>query len=118
MRRCPIIHTTRKERTPWSRSPRAGRALSVTRETWSGTLSARVAISIVIGAQQDVLAKHRKEYSLDYWLRVNCTERRDTMQATGELVDRLVGTELLYRDKVIDPQTGQLVNGLRLSSAG
>ena len=73
--------------------------------------------SIVIGAQQDVLAKHRKKYSLDYWLRVNCTDRSNTMQATGELVDRLVGTGLLYRDKVIDPHTGRRVNGLRLSSA-
>ena len=73
--------------------------------------------SIVIGAQTDVLANHRKKYSLDYWLRVNCTERKDTMQATGELVDRLVGTELLYRDNVIDPHTGNRVNGLRLTSA-
>ena len=73
--------------------------------------------SIVIGAQQDVLAKHRKKHSLDYWLRVSCTERKDTMQATVELVDRLVGTGLLYRDKVIDPHTGRHVNGLRLSSA-
>ncbi len=73
--------------------------------------------SIVIGAQKDVLAKHKKSYSLDYWLRVNCTERSDTMQATSQLVDRIVGTKLLYRVKVRDPHTGMAVNGLRLSSA-
>ena len=28
---------------------------------------------IVIGAQQVKLAKHSKTYSLDHWLRVNCT---------------------------------------------
>lgn len=38
------------------------------------------------------------------------------MQATRELVDRLVGTGLLYRDKVTDPQTGQPVNCLRINS--
>ena len=72
---------------------------------------------IVIGAQKDVLAKHRKKHSLDYWLRVNCTERSDTMQATTEMVDRLVETGLLCRDdKVLDPCTEQCVKGLRLSS--
>ena len=72
---------------------------------------------IVIGAQRDVLARHSKAYSLDYWLRVNCTARSDTMQATTELVDRLVATGLLYRDPVTDPHTGRSVNGLRLSSS-
>ena len=72
---------------------------------------------IVIGAQQDVLANHRKTYSLDYWLRVNCTTRIDTMQATRELVDGLVATELLHRDSVTDPNTGRRVNCLRLNSA-
>ena len=71
---------------------------------------------IVIGAQGCTLAKHSKAHSLDYWLRVNCTARSDTMQATRELVDRLVGTGLLYRDKVTDPQTGQPVNCLRINS--
>lgn len=73
--------------------------------------------SIVIGAQKDVLDRHKKRYSLDYWLRDNCTERKDTMQATHELVDRIVGTKLLYRAKVIDPHTGKSVNGLLLRSA-
>ena len=72
---------------------------------------------IVIGAQQFALAKHSKPHSLDYWLRVNCTARSDTMQATRALVDRLVGTGLLFRDKMIDPNTGRRVNCLRLSSA-
>ncbi len=71
---------------------------------------------IVIGAQKDILAKHKKRYSLDYWLRVNCTERSDTMQATTEMVDLLVGTGLFCRDdEVLDPCTGRLVKGLRLS---
>ena len=71
---------------------------------------------IVIGAQKFALAKHSKAHSLDYWLRVNCTARSDTMQATRELVNRLVATGLLFKDKVTDPNTGRHVNCLRLSS--
>ena len=54
---------------------------------------------IVIGAQKDALARHKKRHSLDYWLRANCTERSDTMQATTEMVDRLVGTGLFHEAK-------------------
>ena len=72
---------------------------------------------VVIAAQRDVLARHSKAHSLDYWLRVNCTARSNTMQATHALIDQLVSTGLLYRDKVTDPHTGRSVGGLRLSWA-
>lgn len=70
---------------------------------------------IIIGKQTDVLAKHRKKYSLDYWLRQRCPNR-DTMQAVGSVIDALVATGLFVADDhLLCPDSRGYCKGLRLS---
>ena len=69
---------------------------------------------IIIGAQKDVLAKHHKPNSLDYWLRKR-SRRPDTMQAVDSVIDALVATGLFTKeDSLLCPDSGRKCKGLRL----
>src|ERR1019366_992142 len=72
---------------------------------------------IIIGAQKDVLAKHHKPNSLDYWLR-KCSRRPDTMQAVDSVIDALVATGLFTKeDNLPCPDSGRKCKGLRIVRA-
>ena len=78
----------------WIRLPHGGPGAGF----WSGDLVAHIKASgrdyIVEGAQHDVLARHRKPHSLDYWLRTHATTRSDTNQMVREVARDLVATGL------------------------
>ena len=69
---------------------------------------------IIIGAQKDTFANHRKRHSLDYWLRRR-SRRPDTMQAVDSVIDALVATKLFTKaDNLVCPDSGRECKGLRL----
>jgi type II secretory pathway component PulJ len=70
---------------------------------------------IIQGQQRCTLAEHTKLNSLDYWLRQNCTERKDTRQAVNQVLDTLVATgHFEVARGLLCPDSGRRCKGLRL----
>ena len=59
---------------------------------------------IPIGARQTVLSDHDCSSGLDYWIRVNCSDRPDTKQIVKPVIEALVDTGKF--------RTEQIPNGL------
>ena len=69
---------------------------------------------IVGGASKVTLANHRKQHSLDYWLRQRSCYQ-DTMQAVPSVIDALVATGLFVaEDGLLCPDSRRRCKGLRL----
>lgn len=70
---------------------------------------------IIQGGVNDSFLNHPKPKSLDYWLRGNFTDRKDTRQAVAEVMDALVATgKFEIGDRLECPDSGRLCKGLRL----
>ncbi len=69
---------------------------------------------IIQGQINCTLAKHPKPQSLDVWLRKNFTSRKDTKQATNEIVDQLCATGLFTVERLRCPDSGNLCKAIRL----
>jgi hypothetical protein len=68
---------------------------------------------IIIGKSKCTFAEHKKPHSLDYWLRHNYTNRRDTMQAVDEVVKKLVDSGIFEeKDGLECPDSGRPCKGL------
>jgi len=69
---------------------------------------------IIIGKQKDVLARHRKKTSLDYWLRRR-SRHPDTLQAVDSVIDALIATKLfVVENDLFCPESHRFCKGLRL----
>ena len=71
---------------------------------------------IIQGHRKCVLADHCKPNSLDYWLRDRYTERRDTMQAVGSVIEQLVSTGMFYPVRFTCPDSGRRCKGIAVRS--
>jgi hypothetical protein len=69
---------------------------------------------IIQGQTHRTFAAHRKPKSLDYWLRANCTNKRDVNQAVTEVIDQLVSTGLFEEGSFPCPDSGRFCKGIRL----
>jgi hypothetical protein len=67
---------------------------------------------IIQGQVNCSFADHKKPSSLDYWIRENWTERKDTKQAVNTVIEELVATGFLtLHDALPCPDTGKLCKG-------
>jgi hypothetical protein len=74
---------------------------------------------IIIGGANCTFAKHRKQQSLDYWLRSHYTDRKDMRQTTDELIEQVVATGLFQvRTGLICQDSGRRCRGLALTTGG
>ena len=72
---------------------------------------------IIQGQQNCSLEDHTKPRSLDYWLRVNYADNKDTKQAVNSVINTLVNTGRFEVVKKLQcPDTGNLCRGIRLTS--
>lgn len=70
---------------------------------------------IIQGQQNCSLEDHTKPRSLDYWLRANYADNKDTKQAVNTVIDALVLTNKFEVIKMLQcPDTGNLCKGVRL----
>ena len=67
---------------------------------------------IVQGHQAVTYDNLTKKQGLDAWLRRNCTNNRDTMQAVSSVITQLVATGLFTRGHFRCPESGRYVNGI------
>jgi len=73
---------------------------------------------IIIGGVNDVFSEHKKPQSLDYWLRNNYTERKNTRQAVREVIGRLVASGFFeMRSGLVCPDTGRHCKGLVMTES-
>jgi hypothetical protein len=70
---------------------------------------------IIQGQQNCTLENHTKPCSLDVWLRRGYTSRKDTKQATNEVIRALVATGKVELGHFSCPDSGRQCKGLRLS---
>ena len=73
---------------------------------------------IIQGHQRVIFDELNKRHGLDAWLRVNYTDRRDTMQAVGEVITQLEATGLFRRGQFLCPESGRRVNGIEIVALG
>jgi len=70
---------------------------------------------IIQGGQNRTLKKHSKPHSLDFWLRVGFTQRKDTRQAVRQVIEALVATGKFEVDhSLCCPDSERLCKGIRL----
>jgi hypothetical protein len=70
---------------------------------------------IIIGSANCTFAEHTKFQSLDYWIRKNHTNRKDTRQAVKEVIKNLVASgRFEEREGLICPDSGRHCKGLAL----
>jgi len=70
---------------------------------------------IIIGGVNCTFAEHTKFQSLDYWIRKNYTNRKDTRQAVKEVIKNLVASgRFEERVDLICPDSGRHCKGLAL----
>ena len=72
---------------------------------------------IIQGQNICTLDDHPKPNSLDVWLRLNFTNRRDTKQADNEVVRQLVSTGLFETGKFLCPDSERMCKGIGFSTA-
>jgi hypothetical protein len=71
---------------------------------------------IIQGQVHCVIADHPKPHSLDYWLRNNYAQNSDTAQASNEVIEALIATELFERGDFNCPDSGHECQGVKLLS--
>jgi hypothetical protein len=70
---------------------------------------------IIIGGANCTFAEHTKFQSLDYWIRKNYTNRKDTRQAVKEVINKLVASNRFEeREGLICPDSRRHCKGLTL----
>ena len=69
---------------------------------------------IIQGQVNCVLANHPKPNSLDVWIRTNHTRRKDTKQATNDLLRQIIDTGLFKLGKYTCPDSGRKCKGIQL----
>ncbi len=70
---------------------------------------------IILGQVSSTLADHPQPSSLDYWLRQNYAKNKDVMQATDEVIARLLASGVFVKaEDLVCPDTGRRSVGLRL----
>jgi len=70
---------------------------------------------IIQGQQQVALNNHTKASSLDYWIRDNIAEKKDTAQATNMVIAQICQTGLFQvENTLVYPETNRLCKGIRL----
>lgn len=72
-------------------------------------------VYVIQGQQHVRFAEHTKPNSLDYWLRQNYTTRRDTAQATRQVVADLVRSGLFCQGHFVCPDSGHRSKGIALT---
>jgi hypothetical protein len=72
---------------------------------------------IIQGQVNCVLANHPKPNSLDVWMRKHHTSKKNTKQATNEIVQELLSSGEFEQGKFACPDSGRLCKGLRLRSS-
>jgi hypothetical protein len=71
---------------------------------------------IIQGQQKVAFLNHTKPNSLDYWLRTNFAQDKDTKQAENFVIDELVATGSFVIDiNLRCPDSGRRAKGLRLA---
>jgi hypothetical protein len=68
---------------------------------------------IIQGQVNCCLADHPKPNSLDVWIRKNHTSRRDTKQATNDLLNEIIETGLFTEGKFNCPDSGRKCKGIK-----
>ena len=71
---------------------------------------------IIQGQQNCSLKSHTKPNSLDVWLRKNFAQNSDTKQATNEVIEQLVKTEVFCEGKFKCPDSGRTCKGIEVST--
>lgn len=70
---------------------------------------------IIQGGINDSFVNHPKPQSLDYWIRENYTDRKDTRQAVAEVLAALVATgKFEFDEKLECPDSGRYCKGIKL----
>lgn len=69
---------------------------------------------IIQGQANCAFSAHRKQHSLNFWLRQNFAVNRDTKQAVNDVVEQLVLTGLFETGEFLCPDSGRRCKGIRL----
>ena len=68
---------------------------------------------VIQGQKKCKFHEHTKPQSLDYWLRSNIANNKDTMQATNQVIEQLVSTGIFAIGRFICPDTGRECKGIQ-----
>ena len=99
----------------WIRLPHGGSDSGFYAEVLVAHIASSGRDYIIQGQQNCILAEHSKPHSLDLWLRQNYTHLKDTKQATNEVIDALLATEMFQERDLICPDSGRLCKGVKLT---
>ena len=70
---------------------------------------------IIQAQQHEALENHSKDLSLDYWIRQNIANNRDTAQATNEVIEQICATGLFKLNLNLNcPNSGRNCAGIEL----
>lgn len=69
---------------------------------------------IIQGQVNCGLADHPKPSSLDVWLRKNYTDRKNTKQATNDIIKQIIETGLFTEGRFSCPNSGRECKGIQL----
>lgn len=69
---------------------------------------------IIQGQVNCTLANHPKPKSLDFWIRTNYTSKKDTKQATNDVIQEIIETGLFKIGKFPCPDSGRSCKGIKL----
>ena len=70
---------------------------------------------IIQGQQNCAFKDHSKPHSLDYWIRRNHTCRKNTKQATNEVIKAIVQSDLFQEGKFNCPDSRKKCKGIQLA---
>ena len=72
---------------------------------------------IIQGQQHVTLKSHTKPNSLDYWIRNNVANNKDTAQATNEVINQLANTGIFETDNHLEcPDSKNHCNGIKIKN--
>ncbi len=70
---------------------------------------------IIQGQQHVALSDHTKQSSLDYWIRETIANRKDTAQATNNVLEQLCNTDLFSPSENLEcPDNNEKCKGIRI----
>ena len=69
---------------------------------------------IIQGQKVCSFINHKKPNSLDYWLRENFANNKNTKQAENVVIERLVKTGLFREGKFTCPDSGKICKGIEI----
>lgn len=69
---------------------------------------------IIQGQQNCSFEDHSKPHSLDFWIRKNHTCRKNTKQATNEVIRAIVQSDIFRESKFDCPDSGKKCKGIQL----